>query len=297
MGDLTIFNSQSQLPTHFDQTDFDSTKELMSGVMSMPPLIKLSGKTFEIVQSGEVVNQLGVSFKAIIIGVGPIAKKYFNTKYTGKETDAGPPCCASANGVTPDKGIINPQARQCAVCPHNVFGSKINELGNPTKECIDYRRLVVYVPNKVAGASKFYRLDLPTMSIKSAANYANALASRGVPLHGVVTEFSFDKDASYPRVMFDAVLVLDEAKYNAIKQEQKDPEVARILTMESSSTEKETETPAEQEAPKVAKPVPKKTVKAAPAVDTTTLEMKPIKPQASLANLDAELDDMLKDMG
>lgn len=293
MSELTIFKDAAQLPAHFCDDDFGVTKNLSSGTSNMPPMIKINSKTFELVQNGET-TQLGISFKAIIIGSGPIAKKYFITKYTGKEDDSVRPDCASSNGVIPDKAITKPACLSCAVCPNNAFGSKINELGNQTKACTDYRRLVVYLPNKNKGANKFFRLDLPTMSIKPAAQYANLLAMRGVPVHGVLTQLSFDSDLKYPKLVFDAVQVLTKEQFETIKQEQKDQEVDRIIYMETISLESEHKK--EHTEPEPQKVTAKKASKAVSEVDATTLEFEPKKESTPVENFAAEVADMLKAM-
>jgi hypothetical protein len=302
MNELTIFKNGAQLPTHFEKSDFDSNKDLASGGSNFPPMIKIKNGVFVLVKNGET-TPIGAVFTGVIVGAAPSkmpAKKYYKDKYTGKEESNAAPDCASANGVTPDSTIKHPVCATCALCPNNVFGSKVNELGNPTKLCTDYKRIVFYIANSNPGADKFFRMDLPTMSMKTATQYANLLDLKGIPVHGVITRVAFDQNESYPKVIFDAIEILSTEKYAVIKQEMADPEIQRILTMEAVvfedaqvTEQEETQQPTTPRKPKI---ILKKTIKATPEAETVSLEIKPDKENKIVRSLDADLDGMLKAM-
>lgn len=311
MGELTIFKSNAQLPTHFSEDDFGITKDMSAGMSNLPPMIKISNKCiFELHQNGEV-TPMGAAFKAIIIGSSPPklpGKKYYATKYTGKEGAGVAPDCASVNGVTPDSSIENPICKSCSICPLNVYGSKVNDLGNKTTACADTKRLVIYIPSKDIDAPKFFRLDLPTMSVKVATHYSTLLALHGYPVEGVYTNFSFDPKVKYPKLMFDAIQVLNAEQFEVIRQERKDPEIKRILTMEVANldlTKSDQDAPVNEPSPtdELVEPVVAKKTRVSrkkqavvEEADTSELQIKSDKEPTATTDLATTLDGMIEAM-
>jgi hypothetical protein len=89
------------------------------------------------------------SLDVVLLKANPqLSKLYYSKAYA--EGDDGAPDCSSANGITPDSGVPNPQSASCAGCPQNVWGSKITPQGTKTKACADMRRLAVVPERDIA---------------------------------------------------------------------------------------------------------------------------------------------------
>ena len=100
-----------------------------------------------------------------------------------------PPDCSSPDGKMPRLDVEGgPQCETCADCPHNKFGSAVDEKGVATrgKLCKNMRRIHVFV----AGNKLPLRLTLTPTSIGAWDEYYPALANTGQTCYGVSTEFS-----------------------------------------------------------------------------------------------------------
>lgn len=192
------------------------------GDESTPVVRKLPDGTTEQMPSVEVV---------IVRGSPNLAKTYYAAKYT-EGSDAAPDCF-SLDGLTPD-ATVEPSKRQCdtcAVCPHNVWGSKINDLGNKTKACSDSRRIAV-VPATDIDNERFggpMMLSLPPASLGTAAEYERALSPMGFAPHWVATRLGFDTNEAYPLITMTATRALTPEELAKITALREDPRTLTIL--------------------------------------------------------------------
>ena len=49
--------------------------------------------------------------------------------------------CTSGDGITPIENSSVPQAKQCAICPQSIWGSRITPNGKRAKACTEYATL------------------------------------------------------------------------------------------------------------------------------------------------------------
>lgn len=96
------------------------------------------------------------------------------------------PLCSSLDGVTGTADDENKMAL-CAACPHNAWGSGVDEAGNPTagKACKEMRRVFIAQENSELPVV----LTLPPTSIKEFDKYISARVSQGIPDTAAETVF------------------------------------------------------------------------------------------------------------
>lgn len=166
-----------------------------------------------------MINQQGqqqefpASFlECVLVGVNPnVSKTYYDTQYDPNADDA-PPACWSDNGTGPSSMAPKPQARTCAECPHNIWGSAVSNMtGKPTKACNDAKKVALLVPNDPI----IYQLRIPPATLKNLKQYAHTVGGnqinaggqqRACDLSDVVTRISFESQGV---LKFEAVSFID----------------------------------------------------------------------------------------
>lgn len=210
------------------------------------------------------------NIEVVIVSSNPHKSKVFYASgYTEGSTDK--PLCYSNNGVSPEADSAEPQAKKCATCAHNVFGSKITENGSKAKACADSMRLAVATPDMLNDPMM---LRVPAASLGDLAKYGQKLALRGVEPQHVITRIGFDYTVAFPKLTFDVRKVspfVTEEQFAEIEQ-QRDTDVVKqitgVMAMPSSGDDEPfvpppapKVAPAKPTAPKVEeapKPAPKK---------------------------------------
>lgn len=133
----------------------------------------------------------------LLVGNPNVSKQYYEGAYTGAAGVA--PTCYSHNGVGPSTGASMPQAKTCAECPHNRWGTSTEQDGSAGKgkACQD-RKLVAFIATKYAGKS--YQLNLPPASLTNLYAYIKDLTkgvhAAGRPLEpfDFITRITFDSN-------------------------------------------------------------------------------------------------------
>jgi hypothetical protein len=218
MGELILFDSHAALPAHIAKLFGGKTanNDLSSGVSTSFPIISIKGKVFHIVQGDDrrlVTNDDGDakgSIDVVILKANPaISKVYYATGYV--EGSDAKPSCYSNDGVAPAKDASEPQSHKCAVCPHNIFGSRVSENGAKGKACADSRRLAVAAPNDLENPML---LRIPAGTLKELTAYAEILNKKDVPYRALVTKIGFDHDVAHQKLTFTPkrFLTADEAE-------------------------------------------------------------------------------------
>jgi hypothetical protein len=138
---------------------------------------------------------------------------YYDTEYD-KDTPTAPVCYAfsrDAKDMAPHEKATKPQAKSCAVCPHNKFGSAENGKG---KACSNRVRLGL-LPGQPLNVDVLAKSDLALakLPVMSGANYASYVrALKGIqnrPPMACLTEISTVPDTkSQFRVTFTHLLNL-----------------------------------------------------------------------------------------
>lgn len=117
----------------------------------------------------------------------------------GSFGEAAPPVCFSDNGVAASFRSNEVQARTCAECPHNVFGTSTRPDGTPSKgkACQDRKKLACLVLGAPAGT--VYEFSVPPDSLDVWRAYVHEVANRTVPdgsrpaeVYDLVTHVGFD---------------------------------------------------------------------------------------------------------
>lgn len=219
MGDLINFDGGA-LPAHIRNMFGDAgNDDLSAGVSTGFPIISYKGKVWHVSEGGNrtlIADEDGdpkSSIEVVILKANPhISKVYYQGGYV--EGSDEKPTCYSHDGKTPAADSLSMQAKACATCPRNQWGSRITESGAKGKECSDSRRLAVAPSGDLERAML---LRIPAASLKELVTYADTLNRRRVPYQAVVTKISFDHSVAYQKLTFKAVRFLDDAEVNTVK--------------------------------------------------------------------------------
>lgn len=188
------------------------------------PVLSIKGKNFAVVRDGErntLMNPKDPDSPAtyvdvVILKASPVKSKVFYLKgYDPKESEGQKPDCYSSDGVAPAADAASPQAKKCATCMHNQWGSRISDKGaSKGKACSDAVRLAVAAAGQINDPML---LRVPPASIKAIGEYGQMLAKRGVGYNMVVTKVAFDSDAESPKLTFKPVGLLDDASFAEVQ--------------------------------------------------------------------------------
>lgn len=282
-GDIVPFEVPAALAEKYKGIFGDTNKDLSEGVQPSFGVVSFKGKVWRVKFKGEeriVRNKDGdpaASLVAVIVKASPqISKIYYPGAYTEGDNDA--PLCYSIDGVKPDPNSKEIQAPNCAVCPRNVWGSKITEQGNKTKACADSRRLAIvpYPDLRNANFGGPLLLRVPPASLQELARFSDELEELGVPYQAVITKITFDAELAYPKLVFSAIKALTEEEALVIKELLEGPEIGRMLAEAPITDEAMTPAQAAHQPAQAAGPAPA----AAEAPKTETAAPAPAQPVA-----------------
>ena len=201
-----LTNPSFQLPAHLQ--DFGSfglsvNEGITGGIKAGGhPRINLDGSRWRVTENGvEDPDYIrDTTLNVIIVDANPhMSKVFYATKFS-PGADAKAPDCFSDNGVGPSTQATNPQHSNCAVCPHNAWGSKVNELGNKTKACSDYKKIAVVLADDPE--RNVFELRIPAASLQDFNKIMSSIVRNNLPIPAIVFELSFDTNVTYPRVLF-----------------------------------------------------------------------------------------------
>jgi hypothetical protein len=226
-NDLTI--SMNNLPAHV-QARMGKSKlsEAMSGGLGgdSTPHISIKGGRFRVMEEGTETVLDTTTLKVAIVGINPrLSKTYYEGAWQQGE-EAKAPDCFSLDGIKPDAQAAKPQNDVCANCPKNAWGSKRTPDGKDIKACTDQKRLAI-VPAEDPKAG-IYLLRVTPAALKSLNQYSKKLAQHNLPPEVVITNISFDTDASFPKLQFAYGGFLDEEVQEYVDSLIGTPEVLQI---------------------------------------------------------------------
>ena len=271
------------------------------------PVISIKGKVFAIVRDGErtvLPNPKDPESPATAIDVVMLkankgtSKVFYLKGYDPKDSEGAKPDCYSSDGVAPAADAQTPQAKKCATCPHNQWGSKVTDKGaTKGKACSDTVRMAVAAAGQLNDPML---LRVPPASIKSLGEYGQMLAKRGVGYNMVVTKISFDQEAESPKLTFKPVGLLDDAAFAEVREMTQSDLVANILGASPAALPIETAAPEEAEVVEkpAAKPAAKtKTVTEDEVTEAVAAAEKPAaKPKAAPKPAPVVADDVELDL-
>lgn len=200
------------------------------------PVISIKGKVFAIVKDGERTvlpnpkdpESPATSIDVVLLKANKGTSKVFYLKGYDKDSSEGQkPDCYSSDGIEPAADAQNKQAKKCATCPHNQWGSRVTEKGNSKgKACADTVRMAVSAAGQI---NEPMLLRVPPASIKGLGEYGQMLAKRGVGYNMVVTKVAFDMEAESPKLTFKPVGFLDDSAFAEVQEMVGSDIVANIL--------------------------------------------------------------------
>ena len=266
MSNLIPFDS-AKLPASIAKAFSISFDDFSTGQKGGFPVISIKGKVFHIKRGDEKTlvtkpdsdGEPAASLEVIVLKTHPgVAKTYYSKGYS--EGSVEKPDCYSNDGTAPAADAQSPQAKKCAACPHNQWGSKITEDGKKGKSCADVKRLAVAPAGQINDPML---LRVPAASLKTWDQYVDLLKKRGVPPPAVVTKVGFDYTVAHPALTFKPIGFIDEAMAVEVKEVLDTDAVQNIIGGAPSAAEVDN---GEAETPKAAaKPAPVEEVTPAPA--------------------------------
>lgn len=209
--DLSIFNPNN-LPAHLQQVKTIAAPINLGGAADSRNKIKMKNGRFILAVGGAQEKVLDVlKLPVVIIAAHDyVSRAWYATKW--QPGVAARPGCFSADGITPNAASTNPQAARCDLCPQNQKNS--SDTGG--KACTFFKRVVVLINGKKLP----FIIDVKAMSIfgtgepqnakYSLTEYSKLLASKGINPSMVVTELTFDTNASVPKIFFTPTGFIDE---------------------------------------------------------------------------------------
>lgn len=234
-----LTKAASAVPAHI-QARFGgvaSNSDLAGGITGGFPVISYKGKVWALVKGGEkqlMLNADGeprAAIEVVIIKAAPtLSKSYYSSGFEEGSSEA--PDCHSYDAVAPAADAAKPQAKACASCPRNVWGSKITESGKKGRECADVKRLAVADPDNLDEA---ILLRVPAASLKFLAQFSDMLSKRGAPYQAVVTRIGFDPQVAHPQFTFKAPRWLTEEELDQVEALMNTDSVSRILGTDAAS--------------------------------------------------------------
>ena len=301
------FDSSSKLPAYLKQVDVATlNSDLTSHAGGGFPAISIKGKVFAVVRDGEREvlrnpkdpDSAATSLDVVLLKANKGTSKVFYLKgYNPEQSEGQKPDCYSPDGIAPAADAQNKQAKKCATCPHNQWGSRITEKGaSKGKACNDTVRMAVAAAGLLNDPML---LRVPPASIRALGEYGQTLAKRGVAYNMVVTKVAFDMDAESPKLTFKPVGFLDDAAYAEVQETVDSDLVANILGASFNAVEappaEDTEVPDEAPAPvakpkPVAKPAPVEEAEEAPAPVAVAKPKPAAKPAPKPAPVEDDLD-------
>lgn len=306
------FDGSKNLPAYlksFNVADINS--DLTAHAGGGFPVISIKGKVFAVVRDGERVvlpnpkdpESPATAIDVVMLKANKGTSKVFYLKgYDPKDSEGAKPDCYSSDGVAPAADAQTPQAKKCATCPHNQWGSRITEKGaSKGKACNDTVRMAVAAAGQINDPML---LRVPPASIKALGEYGQMLAKRGVGYNMVVTKISFDQEAESPKLTFKPVGFLDDAAFAEVQEMISADVVQNILGASPVALPAEAADPEADEALKgtppkaAAKPVVAKTktvtddevAEAVAAAEKPVAKAKPAAKPAPVVEDDMDLD-------
>lgn len=207
-SNIIPFNDNNfQLPAELAALGAD--EDWGSGQSGGFPVISIKSKVFTIVrgEDRELVtrpddpDEAASNIEVVILKTHKgVARTYYATNY--EEGSNEKPDCFSNDGIAPSSEAENPQCKQCAICPHAQWGSRITENGKKGKACSEVKRLAVAPAGQLNDPML---MRVPPTSLQSWDKYVDMLRKRGVQPAQVVTKIGFDHSVSHQMLTFKPV--------------------------------------------------------------------------------------------
>jgi hypothetical protein len=231
MSEITLFNQD--LPDYLKDVELDAVTKALVGNGGSKRISLRGGKFRMVVNGEEILTSNSDTLNVVIVNAAKdVSRTFYEGVYNPKEK-AGPPDCWSADGVTPDASIQEPQHHNCGECPQNVKGS--GQGGG--RACRHFRRIAVALADDIGG--DIYQLTLASKSIfgKGDLNhmpfeqYAKYVGSQGYNLNTLSTEMRFDEDSDTAKLYFKPLKFLSKEQWETAKKQGATPAAVKAVEM------------------------------------------------------------------
>ena len=206
----------------------DAKEGLFAG---SPPSISLSGTRF-VVKEGTNKKVLdSTKIGVIVLRAKPAFDKAYYLGAFDPEEEGKAPDCYTHDGIKPVPGCDSPQAPSCAGCPRNVFGTAVNQKGEPAggKACSDNKILAFSAGEVVEGKLKAYHFKIPPASLTAWNKYVQELDQRGIYLPEVITFIGFNPEKSFPQLTFTIGGTVSDDVIGMVYEAMESPAVKTII--------------------------------------------------------------------
>lgn len=129
-------------------------------------------------------------------------------------TNEGEHMCHSDDGVVPAADTETPQAKKCAICVHNQWGSKITPNGKRGKRCREFSQLSLIQLNSPDTLS----LVVPATSLRALRDYEKQVVTRGEKLSNVVTKIDTVESNNRTSLSFRVTRFLQDGELDELKK-------------------------------------------------------------------------------
>ena len=248
---ITLPQGFSSVPAHLQNTGVGD--DMSAGIGGGFGIVSFRGKVWRTKFRGEETALLREdgsgpksSIQVVVVRAAPVLSKiYFEGGY--KEGDTAAPDCFSTNGVVPDPAANKKQARACAGCKQNAWGSRVTDAGKAVKACSDSKRLAVVpaadIKNEALGGPMLLRV--PAASLQDMALFSNQMASAGFAYNTFVMDISFAIEDAFPKFVFKPIRPLTPEEIELVKELGDGPVAQRILVEAVDAVLHDTAVPAQ----------------------------------------------------
>lgn len=241
MSAIVPFGQNARLPAYVTNKKvlIDVNKDV---VTTAPyPTLSIKGKVFTLVQDNERrvmtrpddPEEVLQSINVALVRLNMNHKVFYARRYAEGESDGQRPTCYSNDGIAPSAEAAEPQAKKCALCPHNQFGSRVNDDGTAGKgkACADQPRLAVADPEHL---DRPFLLRVPPASIKNLKEALKLCKARDLQYNMVVFRIGFVAEAAAPQLSFRPVGLLSDEAYEMSASKFDDEIVRAIVGLDES---------------------------------------------------------------
>lgn len=234
------------------------------------PVLSIKGKVFALVKDGErrvltrMIDDEEVpvsSMSLVVLRANIHARVFYGKAYVEGDSDGAKPMCFSHDGARPDAQAEAPQSKNCAMCPHSQWGTKLSADGQGKgTACTVNTRLAVADPKN---PEQPILLRVPAGSRVNFSTAVKAADDHGKDYNEVVMRISFDQDAPSPKLVFKPNALLSDEAFAKVEAMYENSQVLDIVGNPSMRSAEEVEP--------VALPAPTKP-KALPAMSEDDLD-------------------------
>tara|TARA_R110001592_G_scaffold240131_1_gene500139 strand:+ start:1838 stop:2770 length:933 start_codon:yes stop_codon:yes gene_type:complete len=216
-----------------------------SGTTSRRIQTNVNGTFKRLINGEQIGNAISQEINVIIVWTLPnVSRIWYKEKY---DPDSEPtlPNCWSNLGDKPEKEASNPQHANCVECPQNIKGSG----ANGSRACRYQRRISVLVEGDKSG--EVYQFNVPAKSLfgKGLSNvhpfesYLSFLSANGEAPDQVVTNISYDPNASTMELLFTPLRNVSDDEWVQVKRAQSSPDAKRYTRITVAQADNVTKLP------------------------------------------------------